>query len=62
LVKVIDRSKLEALSCECYGVVKKETELLLPYLPQRQTIANTDAIPTVTLPTQKEGTGQPATV
>jgi len=35
LIKVLDRQKLETLSCECYGVVKKETELLLHYLPQR---------------------------
>lgn len=49
LIKVLDRSKLEALSCECYGAVKKETDLLLNYLPQRQVIANTDSIPIVTL-------------
>jgi CRP-like cAMP-binding protein len=58
MVKVIDRAKLETLSCECYSVVKKETEMLLPYLPQRQTITNVDAIPTATLPTQKKGTRQ----
>jgi CRP-like cAMP-binding protein len=51
LIKVLDRDKLEAMSCECYGVVKKETELLLPYLPQRQVIKNVAAIPVVTLPT-----------
>ena len=51
LIKVLDRPKLEALSCECYSVVKKETELLLNYLPQRPVIKNTDAIPTVTLKT-----------
>ena len=51
LIKVLDRPKLEALSCECYAVVKKETELLLNYLPQRPVIKNTDAIPTVTLKT-----------
>jgi CRP-like cAMP-binding protein len=48
-IKVLDRAKLETLSCECYGVVKKETDLLLHYLPQRQVITNTDAIPTATL-------------
>ena len=48
MIKVLDRPKLESLSCECYAVVKRETELLLPYLPRRNTIANTDAIPTVT--------------
>ncbi len=36
-IKVIDRPKLEALCCECYAVVKKETDRLLPYVPQRQT-------------------------
>jgi len=49
LIKVLDRSKLETLSCECYTVVKKETDLLLDYMPQRQVIVNTDAIPTATL-------------
>ena len=49
LIKVLDRDKLEALSCECYSVVKKETDLLLDYLPQRQIIKNTDSIPTVAL-------------
>ncbi|MCV9920528.1 MULTISPECIES: Crp/Fnr family transcriptional regulator [Pseudomonas] len=34
-IKVVDRARLEALSCECYEVVRKETERLLPYLPQR---------------------------
>lgn len=49
LIKVLDRPKLEALSCECYSVVKKETELLLDYLPQRSLITNPDAIPIATL-------------
>jgi hypothetical protein len=30
-------------------VVKKEADLLLDYLPQRQVITNTDSIPTATL-------------
>ena len=51
LITVLDRPQLEALSCECYEVVRKETDLLLNYLPQRQVIRNTDTIPTVTLPT-----------
>jgi hypothetical protein len=51
LIKVIDRPKLETLSCECYSVVKKETDLLLDYLPQRQVITKTDSIPTATLHT-----------
>ncbi len=32
-ITVLDRPKLEALCCECYAVVKKETDRLLPYLP-----------------------------
>ena len=51
LIKVLDRSKLEALSCECYAAVRQETELLLNYMPQRQVMTNTDTIPTVTLRT-----------
>jgi CRP-like cAMP-binding protein len=30
-IEVLDRKRLEALSCECYGVVKQETDRLLPY-------------------------------
>jgi CRP-like cAMP-binding protein len=38
-ITVLDRSKLEELSCECYAVVKTETDRLLPYvLPQKQFI------------------------
>jgi CRP-like cAMP-binding protein len=29
-ITVLDRPKLEQLSCECYGVVRKETDRLLP--------------------------------
>lgn len=34
-IKVLDRPKLEELSCECYAIVKKEAERLLPniYFP-----------------------------
>jgi CRP-like cAMP-binding protein len=31
-ITVLDRPKLEQLSCECYAVVKKETDRLLPHL------------------------------
>lgn len=31
-IKVLDRDKLETLSCECYAVVKAETDRLLPYV------------------------------
>jgi len=54
LIKVLDRPKLETLSCECYGVVKKETEMLLNYLPQRPVTTNTASIPTVILPTTQQ--------
>jgi CRP-like cAMP-binding protein len=33
-ITVLDRPKLEALSCECYSVVKKETDRLLPVRAQ----------------------------
>jgi CRP-like cAMP-binding protein len=56
MIHVLDRSRLESLSCECYRVVKKETDLLLHYLPQRQVIADVGDIPTVTL-NQGEPTG-----
>jgi CRP-like cAMP-binding protein len=29
-ITVLDRSELEQLCCECYGVVKRETDRLLP--------------------------------
>ncbi|MHC1700938.1 MAG: Crp/Fnr family transcriptional regulator [Humidesulfovibrio sp.] len=35
-ITVLDRPKLEELCCECYAVVKKETDRLLPYLPPRK--------------------------
>ena len=31
-ITVLDRPALERLSCECYEVVRRETERLLPYL------------------------------
>ncbi|MCW3479969.1 Crp/Fnr family transcriptional regulator [Neisseriaceae bacterium JH1-16] len=31
-ITVLDRPKLEQLCCECYAVVKKETDRLLPYV------------------------------
>ena len=34
-IKVLDRPKLESLSCECYAVVKKETDRLLHYVPKQ---------------------------
>lgn len=38
-ITVLDRSKLEELSCECYAVVKKETDRLLPHMTQLQSSA-----------------------
>lgn len=32
-ITVLDRSALEQLSCECYAVVKQETDRLLPWVP-----------------------------
>ena len=49
MIKVLDRTKLEALSCECYSAVKKETDLLLNYLPQRSIIKDPETIPTTTI-------------
>jgi len=34
-ITVLNRAKLEELSCECYGVVKKEESRLLHYLPAK---------------------------
>jgi CRP-like cAMP-binding protein len=31
-ITVLDRPRLEALSCECYAVVKRETDRLLPHI------------------------------
>lgn len=33
-ITVLDRPRLETLSCECYAVVKKETDRILPYMPE----------------------------
>jgi CRP-like cAMP-binding protein len=37
-ITVLDRPRLEKLCCECYAVVKQETDRLLPYLPPRKGI------------------------
>jgi hypothetical protein len=34
-ITVVDRPKLETLSCECYAVVKAETDRLMPYFAPR---------------------------
>lgn len=35
-ITILDRPRLEQLSCECYAVVKKETDRLLPNISPRQ--------------------------
>ena len=35
-ITVLDRSKLESMSCECYEVVRRETDRLQSYYPQVQ--------------------------
>jgi len=35
-ITVLDRPRLEALCCECYAVVRRETDRLLPYLSARK--------------------------
>ena len=32
-ITVLDRPRLEELVCECYSVVRRETERLLPHVP-----------------------------
>lgn len=39
-IKVLDRVKLEKRVCECYGVVKKEYDRLLPYEVPGQAASN----------------------
>ena len=50
MTTVLDRARFEAAPCACYEVVRRETELLLAYLPQRQVIRNNDSIPKVVPP------------
>ncbi len=50
LIRVLDRPRLESLSCECYRAVRKETDLLLHYLPQRQVLGDAAGVPRVDLP------------
>jgi CRP-like cAMP-binding protein len=38
-ITVLDRPQLEKLSCECYAVVKQETDRLLPYRPHPLQVA-----------------------
>jgi CRP-like cAMP-binding protein len=36
-ITILDRARLETLSCECYAVVKRETDRLLSYPMERKT-------------------------
>jgi CRP-like cAMP-binding protein len=36
-ITVLDRARLETLTCECYEVVKRESDRLLPYVPWPRT-------------------------
>lgn len=56
-ITVLDRGQLERLSCECYRAVRKEADVLLHYLPQRQ-VLNPRRIPTVSLDGQARGTAR----
>lgn len=48
LIDVLDRAKLEELSCECYRMVQEETKHLLSYLPHREAGGQPEPIPSGT--------------
>jgi len=37
-IRVLDREGLEARACECYGLVRREFDRLLPRLHQAETV------------------------
>lgn len=43
-ITVLDRAKLESLSCECYAVVKKETDRLLPLMHPTEPLKNSHLV------------------
>jgi hypothetical protein len=43
-ITVLDRAKQEKLCCECYAVVKRETDRLLPPLPPAHGVARTGGV------------------
>jgi CRP-like cAMP-binding protein len=43
-ITVLDRPLLELMCCECYAVVKKETDRLLPYLPVPSATAKSNVV------------------
>lgn len=47
-ITVLNRDELEALSCECYAVVKKETDRLLPYPIPKNNVVHRAVNSTVT--------------
>jgi hypothetical protein len=40
-ITVRDRPKLEMLCCECYAVVRKEADRLMPFLTAHQVLTGT---------------------
>ena len=50
LITVLDRRRLELAACECYEVVRAETERILHYLPQRRAVLDIPPPPLVKLP------------
>jgi hypothetical protein len=61
-ITVLDRNKLEQLSCECYDVVKKETDRLLPYLRMKPLPAASDRLGNDMLTTEQGKARQGRTI
>jgi len=40
-ITVLDRPKLERLCCECYAVVRKEADRIMPFPTARQVLPGT---------------------
>jgi CRP-like cAMP-binding protein len=43
-ITVLDRPKLEQMSCECYAVVRKETDRLLNYVPPKPNLKHSSSL------------------
>lgn len=52
-ITVLDRPGLEARSCECYAVVKKETDRLIPYVQRPSTTTASRSPPAVKSKTRR---------
>lgn len=39
-IRILDRARLEAFSCECYSIVRKESERLLPWINSTKGVDN----------------------